>query len=191
MFGLLGYIFAGVAGWFLCDFFFVPKISPGKEPATSAEKVAKLYREIKKINSRERPARNLVDEVMIRASSVFDTARTIAEMKIRSGFNALFSKKVGDHILAIPYFHHDRWHYALVPSKRSSNNVLRITSGGADVTEEVLKYMGPEENFYGQRVTPSMLGHGELVIYVMGSEGVDSKSFSEGEAIVLSTFQQL
>lgn len=187
MFGLLDYVIAGFAGWVLCDFFSVPKISPGKDPATSAQKVAKLYREIEKIKSQERPSRNFADDIRIKASSVFDIVKTISEMKFRVAFNALFSKKVGGHLLAIPYFHHDRWHYALVPSKQLSNNVLRITSSGNEVTDEVLKYMGPDENFYGQNVTPSMLGYNELVIHVMSSDGVVSKSFTAGESIAFSS----
>jgi hypothetical protein len=186
MWGYLNYIFVAYVGWILCDFFTVPKNSPGKEPATNAQNVAKIYKEIENIKSRGQPAGNLVDKFKLKVSICLDTVRTIAEMKARISFNALFSKKIGNHILAIPYFHHDRWHYALVPSKTGANTILKITSEGIDVTEEILKYLGPDENFYGQSVTPSMLKYEELVIYVMGSDGLVSKKFSANEAVSLS-----
>jgi hypothetical protein len=37
-----------------------------------------------------------------------------------------------------------------------------IMSGDKDVTNEILKYMGPARNFYGIPTSPSMLGYNSL-----------------------------
>lgn len=53
--------------------------------------------------------------------------------------------------------------------KRGPPSILSFEHEGKDVTEEIVKYMGPSNNFYGIPTTPSMLGFDTLdVTYVDG-----------------------
>jgi len=185
MWEYLNYIIMGSITWFLYDFFAIPKNSPGKNAETNAQKVGRLYQEIESMNVRIHSPVTFLDKVKLKVSTALDTAKTIAEMQTRLAFNRLFSKKVGRHLLAIPYFHHDRWHYALVPSKSWSGSIIKITSNEREVTDEIVKYLGPDENFYGHTLTPSMFNYEELTIYMISSGGFVSKKFLANDTITL------
>lgn len=72
-----------------------------------------------------------------------------------------------------------RWYAIKVPRKRGPTQVNYIHSNLNDVTERVSSFMGPGENFHGNKFTPIQLGYNELTFVLEDSE----KTFISNEEI--------
>jgi hypothetical protein len=74
------------------------------------------------------------------------------------------------------------WYKIIVPRNRKPLLIETIYSGENDVTEDVLKYLGPSYNFHGQNIRPIDIGYKSLkFVFTLG----ETKFFDEFDNISL------
>lgn len=63
------------------------------------------------------------------------------------------------------YILNDRLYKIKIRAHRGPRTVVTVEDGwGVDVTDMVIPYMGPNEDYHGQRITPKQLGYDALTI---------------------------
>jgi len=176
----------------LWNFTQVEKTYQSDKPLTDAQRVAKLYREIKKMKCAQQSSDKMswcsLDAIQLNCSTAIETVKTVAKYKYQNLLSLYCTpEKLGDRLLVIPYYLGGNWHKAVVKHTNNNSRIIKIKTidinKEIDVTERVKSYMGPSENFYGHDVTPEMLGYGQLIFYIMTGVVIEVKRVEEDEVI--------
>ena len=139
--------------------------------------------------------KNLV-KLKIMYVSVFNTFITLIRYNYELFLSMILSpKKMGDNVLLINYYYGNKWYSIPIQHKMSSaTRILKVTTTVSnkegntdtlDVTEKIRKYLGPDENFYNQHITPTMIGYNNLTVYKMTDYTLEHKKFNSEDHIVL------
>jgi len=65
---------------------------------------------------------------------------------------------------SIEYYHDTKYFKFILLNPQHNNVIVKIIDqDGTDVTENVLKYMGPYSSFHKQPITPKILGYNKLM----------------------------
>lgn len=83
---------------------------------------------------------------------------------------------VHKNVYEIQYALHDHVYKVRTRVRRGPSNIIQILNHqGEDVTDEVRTYLGPNEDFHGQCMTPNDLGFEELSIQLRKGETMEYK----------------
>jgi len=92
-------------------------------------------------------------------------------------------EKVSRHRYDLTYTHNGVPYKVVVPVRRGPRYIDRVhNEHGHDVTDTVLPYSGPSEDFHKQTLTPEDLGHARLTFHFRNGE---TRVFSTGDRLVL------
>lgn len=102
--------------------------------------------------------------------------------------NKLEAIKLDRRILAVPYRYQHHEYYALLPISPHKPTIINIYSKNPDiimnVTKDISKYLGHNNNFSGCRITPSVFGYPNLIFDVMSIKGdVKTYTFNQSDNI--------
>jgi hypothetical protein len=213
MWDLIYYAVFAAASIYCWDFSVNTKSYHGEDAVTDLSRVKTLYKNIKAIKtSTKRDASNEVvigydlsydnlwkvyDCLRLNIQVGFETCKTLAKYKYHKAMTQYYSpERLGNDLLVIPYYVSGRWHKALVKHVSRTPRVLKIMSynpdgqypNGKDVTNEIREYIGPNEDFYCQAVSPSMFGYGTLTFTMLTNGKVSTQSVAPFETIDLSAY---
>jgi|SRR5579872_4809381 len=194
------------------EFFFVKKSSDslifGSSFETDYTRIYNLYKKIKTIKKiKHAYLSNNNIELIVRSS--IDTMHTVLSSRVKNLIDRMLTpRKFNNQCYALPYYHHGQFYYALIPartynrssilsiagypSKRSNNFFNRIwhyfypsnAPKYDDITNEIIKYIGPEGNFYNKYVTAHDFGYMEIVFEFLDQEGTRKLIFCGLDRIV-------
>jgi hypothetical protein len=117
-------------------------------------------------------------------------ARNTGRLMLREGRDLVLqrvfgpSRKLGQNLLVINYYHGHSWHQALVKHTGSISPVLKVEAGRLDtlfpagepklinITDEIKPLLGPDGRCWGQRLTPHDLGYTFLVFDLFRLDGI-------------------
>lgn len=191
-----GYLYAFI-GCYLsyCTYniFFVEHES-GK--GTEAQQIRKLYKGIRQIKNSQKYA----SSYLLTLDSIKETAITIYKYKKKQLYTLIVSpRKLGEHYVTVPYYMNNTWYKAIIPRHIAKGNKLVkvvhpviVSKGFAgkeivetrDVTSEIRGYMGPNEDFHQQIVTPGLFNYDQLEFQMLTPLGiVTSNLFTRDQPI--------
>jgi len=85
----------------------------------------------------------------------------------------------------LSYVLNGRLYRLVLPIRRGPSPVLLITDeNGDDVTDQILPFLGPNEDWHGQTFTPAFWQKESLTFEL--SDGSDSLAFTKNQPVVLS-----
>ena len=194
MWDLIFYVTFAATSIYTWDFVFTEKSYHGEIPHTDASRVAELYSKIKTIKKSQVPsggsAPSTWDVIKLHVQTGVETGKTLAKYKYQRFMNQYYTpKKIGEHLIVLPYYFGGTWWNALVQHSSKTSNVIKITctypdsSDPKDVTNEIKPVMGPSEDFYGQRITPEQLGYPRLTFTRLVDGAVQVQEYSPAEII--------
>jgi len=70
----------------------------------------------------------------------------------------------------IEYAINDKKYRFITGLKRGPLSIVMVKSEGTEVTEKILPYLGPNEDFHNIRYTPEYLGYSSLDFYTISGE---------------------
>lgn len=76
--------------------------------------------------------------------------------------------RVGRNVYEVRYVLRDRVYKVRTQVRRVPRVVRVLDHGGDDATEQVLSYLGPNEDFHGTQTTPGDLGYEGLLFRLRG-----------------------
>lgn len=183
------YILGGwVVSYFVYDLFMTYENVDG-ELTTNAQSISKLYKNIKSLKQSKNDYNTPLLKIKLYTSTVLETAKTVFKFKKQRYMNKLFHpKELGNGVICVPYYYGNVWYNALILHTRNGNiKVLSVNNGVKDVFEEIKSYLGPSNNFYGQSISPNMLGYYELNFCIMNKDNnIHLKKFIGDEVILLN-----
>lgn len=187
---LSGFV-SGIIVYYVHDFFYVPKKELDKEPCTDAENVKKLYKSIKLIEKTKRKISN--EQFLFILYCMYQTFISVAKFKYTIFLSKRYSpEKLGKHFIAVPYYMNNIWYKAVLPHHIKKvpkiTKVMSIDSKGfsKDITKSIKEYLGPNEDFNHQFISPRDLGFNELEFSIFSTTGYVLKhNFKESEIIRL------
>ncbi len=183
-------IFLGVIGIFTFDFFLIKRSYNENETATTDfNRVKQLYTEIINIGKMKR--NNTKNPLLLHSSASYKTCKTIFKYKWNGLLTFLYTpKKLDKNILIVPYYYNGKWYYGLIQHKKNIEQIVKITTINNDellnVTNEVLKYIGPEENFYNISITPYTLGYNNLTFTIQKDLFLEELFFHRNDTITIN-----
>lgn len=80
----------------------------------------------------------------------------------------------GKDSFELRYLLHDRLYKIKIRSKRGPNLIRIQDETGADRTDDVLAYLGPNHDCHGQKLTPRDLGYTKLIFHGKTDRIVDT-----------------
>jgi hypothetical protein len=98
-------------------------------------------------------------------------------------YKRLFGTKIlSKNLSYVSYFYNMKWYYVPIISKRGPKKIIeKVIENGNDRTDLVIKFAGPNVDFYGNNIRPKDINCNMLTITVDG----ENKTFTENEIIVL------
>lgn len=162
---------SGLAVFNVHRFFFCPITDAEGIQETEASKVARLYKQVRKIKESKLDTKIDKRYVKIRVNieSAFETMKIIGKLKYQNLLQYLYAptRLQSSHLYVFNYYLGGKWYKALVNHQEKVAKGYKITTSEINgdvinVTEGVRPYMGPADDFYQCRVTPIMLGFNNL-----------------------------
>lgn len=115
------------------------------------------------------------------AKILFAAIRMYAVFKWRQYFpKEEFVRPVGRSHVEVRYVFRDTEYKIRSRVKRGASMPITVLANGNDVTEELLPYVGPGEDFHGITYTPADFGYPSVTVR---REGTDDLTFDEFDAI--------
>lgn len=150
---------------------------------TEFKKIHRLYTSIRNIED-SKPTYALIKII----NSSFKTIKTILNLKYQHTLSYLFGPhRLSDNTVCMWYYSGNTWYRALIPHRKKirPKTIYKITERGHDLTKDIVPYMGPNEDWYNQLVTPSLLGYNSLTFSFMVDD-IHSKTRSYGSHEVIN-----
>ncbi len=91
-----------------------------------------------------------------------------------------YVRPVGRHHVEVRYKFRDQEYKFRSRVKRGASMPITVLANDLDVTEELLPYVGPGEDFHGITYTPSDFGYSRVTVR---RDGADDLTFDEFDAI--------
>ena len=140
------------------------------------------------IRVRQNKLKSLYDLVATRHNSRFMIVFISAKMLSQSFYQSLVQyldnsvTKIDKNKYELKYIINGKLYKKIIIPERGPIPVISvINENGLDVTEEILPYMGPNNNFHNEKFCPTFFGHKKLMFEM--SNG-DIKFFDESEKIL-------
>jgi len=190
MLDFIGHALIAISSICIWDFCTVKKPRGGDPPATDLEKVCNLYNNIRRIKASNAEYRiqyidlagsrwivpPQVKTVIIITSSVLETIKTLIKYKCQNLIQTYRTpaRLQDSNIMFFPYYHNGTWYKALVEHKLATSSIVKVTDEfGNDLTTKIKEYMGPAEDFYGNKhITPAHMNLSTLIFTIILSSGL-------------------
>jgi hypothetical protein len=192
------YFFIAGASIFTWKYLNCPIYDTGYPVTTRYKKIIKLYVNIKNINRSKYPSNRFVflnecKLILISATTTITTIiTTIIKVKEQQLKDYIYSPKklinyntkFSSNLLVLPYYHKGEWFNAIINhSPHISFSVISVSHNNINVTDKIKSYLGPSEDFYGQNITPGILGYDNLIFTYFCQHSVSIKSFDIDDLI--------
>lgn len=151
---------------------------------TDAQKICKIYKNIKLIKKMKNTYSN---NCLLSLESVRETVITIYKYKKLQLTNRLLAPtRLGEHFVEVPYLMNNSWYRIPIPRHiKKTPTVVKVMSGNQDVTSKIREYLGPNEDFHQQLITPKDLGYHELKFQLFVNIGdISGQTFIENQPII-------
>lgn len=110
----------------------------------------------------------------------------VAAYKVRKWMKVEDNVKLIDrNRLEISYKFRDAEYRIRSRVRRGPAPVIRLMANDTDVTEDVLPYIGPGDDFHGISYTPADFGYESMTLERPEDDGATTLTFSKNEAIVI------
>lgn len=174
-----------LVGYIIYDLFLVKHDSSHD---TDAQKICKIYKNIKLIKKMKNVHSNTYsNNYLLTLESIGETAITIYKYKKMQWTNKLLApNKLGNHFVEVPYLMNNSWYKIPIPRHiKKTPTVVKVMSGDEDVTTKIREYLGPNEDFHQQLLTPKDLGYHELKFQLFVNMGdISGQTFTYDQPII-------
>lgn len=133
--------------------------------------------------------KNLYDLVSTRHTSRFMIVFISSEMLIQSFYQSLVQylddsvKKIGKNKYELKYVINGKLYKKIIIPERGPLPIICITNeNNEDITEYILPYIGPNNNFHNEKFSPNFFGYKKLIFEM--SDG-NIKIFNDSEIIII------
>jgi hypothetical protein len=193
---MFGFIISTLLCTFFCyDFFYKIKKVNTMDEGTDYSRVKKLYKSIKNINNSKKYnsilyTNKYTNNIYLTYKNVFTTFETIIIIKKDNIIQYLYSPKKHENglLLSIPYYLNGKWYTILLPSnpKKSFAKILSIKTNEdtIDITDKFKSYLGYENDFHKQKLTPNMLGYEDLTISIFSNKGLKKIKYNKYDILL-------
>jgi hypothetical protein len=128
-------------------------------------------------------------EIHNHSSCAYLVCKTVAT-GLSIGIGTLNQKKENilgngeDGRVIVPYYLHGHKYIILPKVSHGAQSTIHVSSNGENVSNIVLEYMGPNQDFHEMEITPETLGFDNLHFTVMDNFGdIEEYEFGEDDLI--------
>jgi hypothetical protein len=151
---MIGYILCGVGAVALAKYMNIPN------------KCVEKYHKFRKLNnlvSMEYDGWEIywVSSKIVAKSMYLDLCQTLNQSV----------RKIGKNKFEVTYILNEQEYKFIIEGRRGPKNILAVRDeNDNDVTEKMMPYLGPKQNWHGRKFTPNNFGHERLTFELVGGQ---------------------